>query len=355
MKEPAYYKEIGYEDHGYVSPELSSSNTYPDYIKQEVTECIKEIQAHQNEDTITFAFMTDIHYALSYNHEVRMKRTVNAYKELAKRVHIDKLILGGDYTNEGCREHKSDCFRELRALLDGIDYYPVNGNHDDGTIWDSKYILNDISENHLAHTDLYNLFYNHIPYIGAKVNSKDTLYYYVDDDVKKIRYICLDSNDEPYIYENGRLLYSGQSEFILSQKQVDWLVDDALKVKSDDWCVAIFTHSVALPNEKREVCLEAFRRLRFLNGLIDAYKNADRYTYTSDEKHFENTVDVDFSEYPRAEVIGFFVGDYHTDLIDRSASGTPYILTGNAVMYCTNSPTYQQRHDVINRNYFLML
>jgi len=93
--EPEYYLSCGYEDHGYVSPELSSSDEYPDYIKEEVWDSIRKVQSHQTTDTITFAFMTDLHLALSYNHKVRMKRTVNAYKEIAKRVHIDKLMLGG--------------------------------------------------------------------------------------------------------------------------------------------------------------------------------------------------------------------------------------------------------------------
>ena len=92
---------------------------------------------------------------------------LNAYKEIEKRVHIDKLILGGDYTNEVCKEYKSDCFRKLRAELCGLDYFPVHGNHDDGSIWDRDYLKEKQALNHLTHEDLYRLFYNHLPYLTS--------------------------------------------------------------------------------------------------------------------------------------------------------------------------------------------
>ena len=174
---PEYYEKVGYEDHGYVSPELSSSNEYPDYIEAEVKESVKSVQEYQGFGTFSFGFMTDLHYATSYNHYIRMKRNINSYREITKRAHIDRLMLGGDYTNEGCKEYKSDCFRELRAHLSGVEYYPVNGNHDDGTIWDDSYILAETSTNFLSHEDMYKLFYNHLPSCGAEFDAKnDGLY-----------------------------------------------------------------------------------------------------------------------------------------------------------------------------------
>jgi len=345
MKEPEYYLNIGYEDHGYVSPELSSSDEYPDYIKEEVWDSIRKIQSHQTTDTITFAFMTDIHLALSYNHEIRMKRTINAYKEIAKRVHIDKLMLGGDYTNEGCKEYKSDCFRELRAHFSGVDYFPVHGNHDDGTIWDESYIKADKSTNHLTHEELYTLFYNHLPYKGAEFDKNNhSLYYKVDDTVKKVRYICLDTGDIPYMFdENGLLIYRGQHLFAFSQAQISWLVNEALKFDEEGWSVAFFMHSVLRPGHEPK---DLVRRLSVLTDITDAFKNnSDIHdTYYADEPDFKLQVDADFSKCTKADIIGFFVGDYHTDAIEESTAGIPYILTSNAVMY--SPPHYKvQRHD----------
>lgn len=345
MKEPEHYLKCGYEDHGYVSPELSSSDEYPDYIKEEVHDSIKKIQSHQTTDTVTFAFMTDLHLALSYNHEIRMKRTVNAYKEIAKRVHIDKLMLGGDYTNEGCKEYKSDCFRELRAHFAGIDYFPVNGNHDDGTIWDESYIKADKSTNHLTHEELYTLFYNHLPYKGAEFDKNNhSLYYKVDDTAKKVRYICLDTGDIPYIFdENGLLIYRGQHLFALSQAQVSWLINDALKFEEDGWSAAFFMHSVLRPGHEPK---DIDRHLSVLTDIVDAYKKGEdlHETYFENEPDFKTQVNADFSKYKKADIMGFFVGDYHTDAVEFSNTAIPYILTSNLVMY--SPPHYKvQRHD----------
>lgn len=348
MKDPEYYLNCGYEDHGYVSPELSSSEEYPDYIKEEVLDSVKTIQSHQDTHTVTFAFMTDLHYALSYNHEVRMKRTVNAYKEIAKRAHIDKLIFGGDYTNEGAKGYKADCYRELRAQWSGINYYPVHGNHDDGSIWDKSYIKAEKSTNHFSHPELYTLFYNHLPYIGAEFDKKNhSLYYMVNDTAKKIRYVCLDTGDLPYKFdENGKLLYLGQWLFAMSQAQHDWLINEALCFDEEGWSIAFFMHSVLRPSLDRNDPENITRHLAPLTDIVDAYKNGDSINkeYFSDEADLKVTVKADFSDGKKAEIIGFFVGDYHTDAVEFSDSGIPYILTANAVMY--SPPHYTvQRYD----------
>ena len=88
-------------------------------------------------------------------------------------------------------EYKTKCFRELRALVDREPYFPVNGNHDDGSIWDTQYIFADKATNHLTHTELYNLFYNHLPKLGAEFDGDNhSLYYMYNDRAKKGR-ICI--------------------------------------------------------------------------------------------------------------------------------------------------------------------
>lgn len=327
-----YFRAVGYEDYGYMSPELSSSDEYPKYIEEEVKRCAREIQLHQTHNTATFCFMTDLHYATSYNHKIRMKRTLNAYREIAKRVHIDKLVLGGDYTNEGCKEYKSECFRELRSLFNGLPYFPVNGNHDDGTIWDGGCIDAEKSTNHLTHTELYTIFYNHIKSLGAEFdNSESPLYYLVNDDITKTRYIFLDICDIPYVFnESGKLLYCGQDTFALSQNQIDWLTGEALKFNEEGWQAVIITHSVKLPNEEVKPIT---KNSTVLNDIISAYKNNKKLYKTANSGDFMVNVKADFTSGIKADIVGFFVGDYHYDDIQTDSDGIKYILTANAVMY----------------------
>lgn len=56
-------KELGYVNFGYISPDTSSNDEYPGYIKDGVEEAIRKIKMHQNSQSISFAFMTDIHYS----------------------------------------------------------------------------------------------------------------------------------------------------------------------------------------------------------------------------------------------------------------------------------------------------
>lgn len=343
-KTPEYYRECGYEDVGYMPPELTSEEEFPCYIEKEVKEKTRQIQKFQDEKTITFAFMTDIHYALNHNHTIRFKRTMRAYEELAKRVQIDMLLMGGDYTNEGCKEYKSDAFRELRALIGNNEYFPVNGNHDDGTIWDESYIENDVSVNHLTHTELYRLFYNHLPKAGAEFDEKNpSLYYMYNDNVSKTRYVFLDSGDIPYIYdENGVLKYKGQHLFAMSQKQIDWLLEKALKFDETGWSVLFVTHSMLLPPDV-ENPPQIRINMEILRRIILAYKKGENCSFTFGEGDFERTADKDFSEYNRADVIGFFVGDYHCDEV-HYYDDIPLVLTGNSVMYDKGSKNVKRNN-----------
>ena len=67
MKELAI--RAGYVTVGYFSPEASSNNEYPPYIDAAVTHAINKIRAHQSDESITFAFMTDIHYSKTPLHD----------------------------------------------------------------------------------------------------------------------------------------------------------------------------------------------------------------------------------------------------------------------------------------------
>ena len=250
-------------------------------------------------------------------------------------------MLGGDYTNEGCKEYKSNCFRELRAHLSGIDYYPVNGNHDDGTIWDDSYILAETSTNFLSHEDMYKLFYNHLPSLGAEFDGEG-LYYVINDRINKVRYVCVDSNDVPYIFdEKGKLKYGGQHLFAMSQKQLDWLSKTALSFDEEGWSVMFFSHS-----HLAEGCEDAdlFKNLYGMREIISAFKNREKCNFTFGEGDFERHVSADFTKGISADVIGCFIGDHHTDRIDIYR-GVVYVLTANSVNYYVGRPTQVPRTD----------
>ncbi len=322
--------EKGYVYFGYISPELSSHDEYPDYIRECAEECVEKVQKVQNRNSITFGFMTDLHYSHTYNHNIRATRAVNAYRDISKKVHCDKLILGGDYSNEGYRPYKIKGYRELRKHLKEFDYLPANGNHEDNSIWD-KCIEDKDTPNRLRRDELYNLFYNHLPSVGAVFDEENpALYYYVDDEVKNVRYIFIDVCDFPDKYFNTWVIPHS-----MSQKQIDWLINKALKVKKGRDIVVV-GHTAVFPEKLAEASDDEDDRIRYINDILDAYKKGSKINETYGKGDFEVRVDADFTSSERGNIIAYFAGHHHEDIIQHSVAGIPYIYVSNFIMYNTH-------------------
>lgn len=321
--------KAGYVYFGYISPELSSDDDYPDYIKANVDESIEKIKGYQTEDSISFAFMTDIHYSVTDNHIIRTKRLMNAYRQIKKECGICNLILGGDYVNDGTKEYKIKNYRGLREFLDNENYFPVNGNHDDNSIWDSC-IESEKSTHHLTSKELYNEFFNHI----QSIEKPGRLYYFCDDDRKKVRYIFLDSNDIPCVFsEKGKLKYTKQNVFAMSQEQIDWLCNKALKFDEEGWDIVFVAHAfpkwdIEARNKDAEV-----KRLEPLADILDSYKKGDSLQKEYFDDEFKNCINVDFSGYKRGNILACIAGHHHADFEEYSNEGIPVIYTGNVIMY----------------------
>lgn len=320
-RDKQHFIDVGFVDFGYISPELTSPDEFPEYIQKEVEKSIEDIQAHQGYDTLTLGFITDIHYSDSYNHNVRTARLMNAYNTIADRVNIDMLILGGDYTNDGTKAYKTNNYRELRAFL-GNDYFPVNGNHDDNSIWDA-YIEAEKSTHHLHAEELYTLFYNHLPSLGAEFDKNNYgLYYMYNDYAKNVRYIFLDGSDLPEDYDkNGKLKYRKQDIFAFSQKQIDWLVNEALVFDEEGWDVIVTIHDPEAPSEG------------VLLKILEAYKAGGKINGSFTTKEYTITVDTDFSKITRGEVITVLAGHWHADMLKTEGCEIPRIYTNCAMMY----------------------
>lgn len=339
MPTPEEYLEKGYVFHGYFPEELSSSDEYPDYIKEEVEDSVKKILSHQNTDTITFAFMADTHYAPTYNHHIRLTRTLNAYKEIAKRVTIDKLILGGDLGANGCKEFSTKAMLEFRSHFDGIEYYPVLGNHDDNSIWQAC-IASETSEHHFSHDELYSMMFNHLPKQGVEFDEMNRAPYYLyNDKYSKTRYIFTDSTDVPYFIDNGNLRYRGQHTYVFSQAQIDWIINKALKFDEAGWSVVVVGHTFELPERPTtdgESYLEAFREI------LNAYKEKKSLKKSFYDGDFRLEVDADFTDNMSSDVTAVILGHHHDDFEVADDNGIVYISTGNATMY---NNAKHQRHD----------
>jgi len=331
--------EISRMDHdGYVEPPVTSGDTYPDYIAREVRDTVEKVQAQQGMNTFTFGFITDTHYAvrLKATHQIRARRYLNAFRETAKRVHVNFLAMGGDHVNDGDKQYKSDCYRGLRSELDGIRYFPVNGNHDDNSIWDDDFVPAGVDTQHLTREERYVLFYNHVPSQGAVRDRENPgLYYYADNTDVKVRSIFLDTGDIPYIFDNGKLRYLHQHTYAFSQAQLDWLVNKALKFNEPGWTIVLFGHVPPVPRGINDG--EDISRLNILQDILKAYKEGGTCSVEKDPGgDFHQKVEADFSGYHRAEVACMMLGHTHTDHT-MVHDGIRYIETGCGIMYTGSS------------------
>ncbi len=322
------FLEVGYVNVGYFSPELSSTNEYPDYIQEAVSEAVAKIQKVQSKRSVTFGFMTDLHYSQTHNHDIRTKRLMNAYRGAKKRVGSDMLILGGDLTNDGRLEYKVNNYRELRALIGDDAYFPANGNHDDNSIWD-QVIKAETSTNHLSNEELYKIFYNHLPKTGAKFDEKNPgLYYYYDDSTLKVRYIFLDTGDIPYkIDEKGKLVYTKQHTFAISQNQADWFINEALAVPDEEYDIVVVAHAFAYDDDSGS------KNLKLINDILDAYKSGKEIDSKYCDGDFLVDVRTDFKSKKRGNIIACFAGHHHKDFVKYTDLGIPLIFIDCTIMY----------------------
>ena len=334
-KNPEYFLLTGHGDQCSRSPEHSSEEPYPDYIKREAQESIESISSYQDENTVTFTFMPDIHYTQDIGRYIRTKRTFNAYRDIAQNVKIDKLVLGGDNIGDSGKEYRAKLFAGLREQMSGLDYYPINGNHDDGTIWDVQLIKSGTATNHSTHSEMYDMFYDHLPDLGVELGDAENsgLYYMQNDMQAKVRYIFLDTHDIPYIIgDNGKLKYTGQWNGAISQKQLDWLVNKALKFDEEGWSVVVFAHVLPDPRTPDGEHKKIVRNLTIVRDVLDAYKNGTGLKGEYYENELKLNIDVDFSDYTRADISSVIMGHYHLDKVVYSDSYIPYIYVGCAVM-----------------------
>lgn len=326
------YKEagyvVGYED----LVKTSNDDLFPEYLEEEAWESITEIHELRTRDSVSFAFMTDNHYMPAHGHDVNLGRTMNTLMRISHNTGIDRIFLGGDHTVDGEKKKKIEFLKSFKKHLVNFEYFPVNGNHDDGTFWDMAVHPGERSVNHLSHKELKAVFYDKLPKRGLQMGGDDALYYMYDDNFYKIRYVFLDVCDIPYIYENGILRYRGQDTMAMSQRQTDWLINKALKFEDKGWSVLFISHWVPLHlDEEKEAHDNKY--LEHLTDIVDAYKNRENIDKVYYDGDFELLVKTDFKGEKRADVMGFLIGHNHVDRVSETKSGIPVISTGNAGMF----------------------
>ena len=189
-----------------VVPDYYHVNNYLDNKIQEIHDTI--INAYPN--YASFIFITDIHW------NINAQKSAALIKYITSKLKMPYMFIGGDIYDVWPSNAPNDCIDLLSKSFSG-PIYPVIGNHE------YKNYMNDATVSYYLYGNETNIVFGNL----------ERGYYYVDDNVRKFRYIILntyaDNGSEPKIY--------------FEEEQANWLRTIALN-PSLDYKFVILLHSL---------------------------------------------------------------------------------------------------------------
>lgn len=234
---------------------------------------------------------------------------------------FDALISTGDNISNDKRNEAlfyTDIFSYTLYYKNQIPTFSCTGNHD------CNYIKDKDEDNAITKSDIFKLITSKCNYpIKQPVGEN---YYYSDiqnQDGQILRIISLDMLDqEKYIYNSMHIVY-------FSQKQIDWLINTALKEgMSPNHHIIILNHfPFQKPNSKGSFILshEGYvYNWDVIPSIIDAYQKRSHLKRVIPNQFYSNDslqIDTDFREY-QGEFISYlnghihYTGEYHIKNIE---------------------------------------
>lgn len=244
-------------------------NALPDYAKDEQDRVYRHINNQSNADNIVVMFNTDQHFAAPYDSYEPMDgsgynpkyvmRGLRSMVELAERLPVDAIVLGGDVASyEGVVSNTvNGIINEINVLNEPfanvkVPFVSIPGNHDAFQ-----------NNANITAQAMYQADFKRSRYIKGIVHSgTDNCDCYFDDADKKIRFIFVDTYSQ-----NGRT--ESYSTFL----------SNALSGMDNDYKAIIFSHN-PLTNEFAGVVksisssgteVDAFQNPSDLHATINAY------------------------------------------------------------------------------------
>lgn len=276
-----------------------TQNGYPAYFRTHLTERIDTINTLLTaQGTSTMLFITDHHYP-SNN-----LKSVGIVKTVCKEAGITKVFLGGDYIN---RENlKAEALRNINRIggmyiYPGVKTFRLCGNHEfnnPGASSDETIVANQLTSAELRHVIL-NTF------ITDVTVDENSLSYYYDDDINKIRYIV------------GSVTYTSS----LDANSVAWVCDQLTRVPSG-WSAVVLFHTIL---KYADGVTSPVNSATNLINVLDAFKQKDSYTFGGVTYDFSST---------GAELICAICADMHVD--------TEYTTNGGVHIIATTTDSRQE-------------
>lgn len=216
---------------------------YPAVYKKQLEKRIEQINDKSKEigtNGDMFVFITDMHnpYAPFADKPLSIRQNLRAIpliKKVLECTPCNKVFVGGDlaFSSLGDNNTRELAYNQCRTVVNrfneliGVPVYFIKGNHDDNGYTDGTYYTDN---------QLYPLF-NACLEKDKDVTwgDRDKLYWYVDNPIAKIRYICLNTFPRKS---------DGTQSVGAEAGQKSWLKNVALNVPDNDWVAVILAHKI---------------------------------------------------------------------------------------------------------------
>lgn len=276
----------------------------PLYVEEMADDAIDRLNNLKNDNTVSFAFMTDIHHCIDY-----AERAMYAISEIDKKHALAFSCMGGDYLCNNPSTPKASAveqLKEMRASADELAHdvptIILKGNHDENSFGDIKNVV--------PTGEIYDILLSYNNGITGTVQEPRTAYGYYDIPREKLRVIYIDPIDKRYETDaDGAVTDMGQNGFTFGNRQLNWFAHDALNLPSADWSVVIFSHIMPISTPlmfDRPFGGEA------LWEILCAYKRGGKYSARAEKNGEEYDVSCDFSG-RGGDVIAVITGHEHAD------------------------------------------
>lgn len=288
-----------------------------DHLAEKI-ETIKALHKTLGKDCFSFCAMSDVHYPNNLG-----KLSPVLAKRIMEECGIPYLLCLGDMAASGVVANKEDFLADNDKIEEMFE--PIRnrtlfalGNHDGayGTLdangngvidenADEMYVYN------LTPAELHQWLFRKSCLIGGVHFDESGTAYYVDDTANRTRYIILNTQCNDYeLNDNGTAKYNVMRKFCFTQKQYDFLTEEALVGLTDRWHVVVGAHIPV----KDGVEGSAFGDTAVMRGLLTAYRNkttyVEEYTGTAENGYDSVSINADFTS-AKGNFVGYFSGHLH--------------------------------------------
>lgn len=215
----------------------SSTDGIPSYWNTQLDSKINTINALQKQigyNGTSFAMITDIHW------NDNAQNSPKILEKVMNECNVNYYFDGGDFCANPSGLTEAQQVAEIKSYNSAFSNIKgrrllAKGNHDDNSI-------NNKFADTITDLEMYDLLYRSNSLNNNFKKGRTGDYYYIDDEMTKIRYIVLNCIDIPYIQSGDGLKYKGMDTWVFRQEQITWFTNVALNVPSNDYGVVVCSH-----------------------------------------------------------------------------------------------------------------